>query len=922
MESHSENIEETSAFAEAVESSKFKTIGDIAFYRRQKKLLPGNSPYHALLDTIDVSDCRAKLQLLNEENKVSLFVEVFVLEDKVIRIKVNELNPLKPRYEVPDVIINELLSQRLVVVSKDGLSVTLATVDGGTRILIVAKPFRMEVREHGQMSVSVNSLGLLYFEHLRKKSQSEDRSTKGKRVESKRKRDTETQKESEDDQGLWKEQFHEFIDTKANGPTSVGLDFSLHGFEHVYGIPEHTEGLRLKTTSQEEPYRLYNLDVFACKLYSRMSIYGSIPLLLAHKVKQTLGIFWLNSSETLVDISTNKENKGALGRMKKLKADDDAPLRTDVRWMSESGIIDAYILMGPSALDVFYQYSRLTGTQALPPLFALGHHQCRYSYEDESEVKQVDSGFDVHNIPCDVFWLDIDHTEGKRYFTWDKAKFPTPREMQEYLRAKDRKLVVIIDPHIKVDNKYSIYCEAKSKKYLVMDKDGEEYQGSCWPGVSTYLDFTNPTVRDWYANKHGLDQYKDSTDILFVWNDMNEPAVFSGPELTMPKDAVHAGGWEHRELHNLYGFYQQWASAEGLIRRSGGRERPFVLTRSFFAGSQRYGAVWTGDNVADWSYLKISIPMLLNLSITGISFCGADIGGFVQNPEPELLVRWYQAGAYQPFLRNHSHTETKRREPWLFGEGNTRIIRKTIQERYALLPFWYTLFYMAHTKAEPVIRPLWVEFPEENNTFAIDDEYMIGEALLVHPVTEAGATEVSVLLPGKGEVWYHLGTLQRFNGDQILCVSVTLDNIPVYQRGGTIIPRKTSVQMSTKSMETVSYFLHVALSSENTATGKLFIDDGHSFDYQSKNQFLLRKFIFKDNIFSAVCADQRGQYCTECLVEKIHIVGAAQPYCVTTQCPDMQEVPVQFDYDLEKCLLIIGSLQLNVGCDWTLKLKY
>ncbi|XP_041071218.1 neutral alpha-glucosidase C-like isoform X1 [Carcharodon carcharias] len=921
MESSIENTEEASALAEAVESNKFKTTGDIAFYRRQKKLLPGNSPYHALLDTLELSDCGATLQLLNEENKVSLFVELFALEDHVIRIKVNELKPMKPRYEVPDVILNELLTQRLSIVSKDGLSVTLATVDGCSQVLIIAKPFRMDVRNQGELPISVNSLGFLYFEHLRKKSQDEV-NTRGSLLEGKRKRDTKTQKESEEDLGLWKEQFHEFIDTKTNGPTSIGLDFSLHGFEHVYGIPEHTENLRLKTTSQEEPYRLYNLDVFACKLYSRISVYGSVPLLLAHKPKQTMGIFWLNASETLVDISMNTENKSALGKTKKLKTDVEVLPRTDVRWMSESGIIDTYILMGPSPFDVFNQYSKLTGPQAFPPLFALGHHQCRYSYKDENDVKQVDAGFDVNDIPYDAIWLDIDHTEGKRYFTWDRTKFPSPREMQEHLRAKDRKLVVISDPHIKVDKKYPFYCEAKSKNYFVMDKNGEVYRGSCWPGVSAYLDFTNPIVRNWYANKHRLDQYEDSTDILFMWNDMNEPTVFDGPELTMHKQALHIGGWEHREVHNLYGFYQQWATAEGLIRRSGGIERPFVLTRSFFAGSQRYGAVWTGDNVAEWSYLKISIPMLLNLSITGISFCGADVGGFVQNPEPELLVRWYQAAAYQPFFRNHSHTETERREPWLFGEDNTRIIRETIRERYALLPFWYTLFYMAHIKAEPIIRPLWVEFPEEVNTFAVDDEYMIGEALLIHPVSEAGVTEVNVFLPGMGELWYHLRTLQRFDGEQTLRVSVTLDSVPVYQRGGTIIPRKTQVLRSTKAMEMVSYILYVALNFENSAKGNLFLDDGHSFNYQSKNQFLLRRFSFKDNTFSAVCADERGQYCTDCVVERVLVMGAVRPTCVTAHCPDGQVNPVYFTYNVKKSLLNIEGLQFNLGCDWMLKLHY
>ncbi|XP_072425435.1 neutral alpha-glucosidase C-like [Chiloscyllium punctatum] len=921
MESNVQNTEETSALAEVVESNKFKTTEDIAFYRRQKKLLPGNSPYHALLDTLQLSSYKATLQLLNEENKVSLLLEIFALEDHVIRIKVNELKPMKLRYEVPDVIVNEPVTQRLTVVCSDGLSLTLAAANGCTHVLVIAKPFRMEIQNHGEVSMCVNSLGYLYFEHLRKKSQSEV-NIRESRQEGKRKRDMETQEESEEDLGLWKEQFHEFIDIKINGPTSVGLDFSLHGFEYVYGIPEHTENLQLKTTSQEDPYRLYNLDVFACKLHSRMGVYGSVPLLLAHKQNQTMGIFWLNASETLVDISLNTENKTSLGKTKKLKTDDDVLPRTDVRWMSESGIIDAFILMGPSAFDVFSQYSRLTGLQAFPPLFALGHHQCRYSYKDENDVEQVDAGFDMNDIPNDVIWLDIDHTEGKRYFTWDRSKFPRPREMQEHLRSKDRKLVVIIDAHIKVDKKYPFYCEAKSKKYFVMDKDGEEYHGSCWPGVSAYLDFTNPIVRNWYANKHGLDQYKDSTDILFVWNDMNEPAVFSGPELTMHKNAMHAGGWEHREMHNLYGFYQQWATAEGLIRRSRGMERPFVLTRSFFAGSQRYGAVWTGDNVAEWSYLKISIPMLLNLSITGISFCGADIGGFAQNPEPELLVRWYQAAAYQPFFRNHSHAETKRREPWLFGEDNTKIIRETIRERYALLPFWYTLFYMAHTKAEPVIRPLWVNFPEEVNTFAVDDEFMIGDALLVHPVTKAGITEVIVLLPGKGELWYYLRTLQRFDGEQVLRVSVTLDSIPIYQRGGTIIPRKTQVLRSTKAMEMVSYALYIALDSENSATGMLFLDDGHSFNYKSKNQFLLRKFSFKDNTFSSVCADEKGCYCTECVVERILVMGAERPTCVTAWYPDGQESAVHFTYNAGKSLLNVEDLRLNLACDWMLKFHY
>uniref|UniRef100_A0A3P9M1K9 Glucosidase, alpha n=1 Tax=Oryzias latipes TaxID=8090 RepID=A0A3P9M1K9_ORYLA len=234
-------------------------------------------------------------------------------------------------------------------------------------------------------------------------------------------------------------------------------------------------------------------------------------------------------------------------------------------------------------------------------------------------------------------------------------------------------------------------------------------------------------TRAWYSRCFSLENYKGSTPSLFVWNDMNEPSVFGGPEQTMPKDAVHHDGWEHRDLHNLYGFYQHKATVEGLITRSGGSERPFVLSRSFFAGSQRFGAVWTGDNVATWEYLRISIPMVLSLSLAGVAFCGADVGGFVQDPEPELLVRWYQAAALQPFFRGHAAMETKRREPWLFGEEVTAVIRSAIQQRYRLLPFWYTLFHRAHTCGLPPVRPLWVEFPTEESTFTVDDRYMIGE---------------------------------------------------------------------------------------------------------------------------------------------------------------------------------------------------
>uniref|UniRef100_A0A663LLK8 Uncharacterized protein n=1 Tax=Athene cunicularia TaxID=194338 RepID=A0A663LLK8_ATHCN len=749
-------------------------------------------------------------------SQILLQVEISEIQGNIFRLKIDEASPLRARYKVPDVLIKEPTTQRLFVSQKESGILALSSVNEDYKLKVTANPFQVVIQSKGETVLSMNSNGLLYFEHLQPPPG--DRYTENEEAAS------DSSKRKQEDLGLWQEKFGTFLDIKAHGPSSVGMDFSLHGFDHVYGIPQHTETLLLKNTSDGDAYRLYNLDIFGHKIHDKIGIYGSVPLLLAHKPNRTSGIFWLNSSETLVDINTKAVHmpSGSAAETAKQRA---VPL-TDVRWMSESGIIDVFLLMGPTAFDLFKQFAQLTGTQALPPLFSLGYHQCRWNYEDEQDVKAVDAGFDEHDIPYDVIWLDIEHTDDKRYFTWDKKKFQNPRKMQEHLRKKKRKLVVIVDPHIKVDPMYTLYSEAKDKGYFVKDRNGQDFEGICWPAIP------------------------------LLYPNCTPPSVFKGAELTMQKDAVHYNNWEHREVHNLYGFYQQMATAEGLIRRSSGKERPFVLTRSFFAGSQKYGAVWTGDNTAEWGYLKISIPMLLTISMTGISFCGADVGGFIGDPEPELLVRWYQAGAYQPFFRGHSNMESKRREPWLFGKRNTQIIREAIRERYVLLPYLYTLFYRAHTAAEPVMRPLWVEFPEKIETFDVENEYMLGNALLVHPVTEKEAKAVSVLLPGSEEIWYDFRKFKRMEDPGILKIPVTLENIPVFQRGGTVIPLKTAAGKSTEWMIDISYELHVALDTEACAIGELYLDDGHSFQYLHKKQFLYRKFTFHKNILtSSVDAD-------------------------------------------------------------------
>uniref|UniRef100_A0A3B4EFU1 Neutral alpha-glucosidase AB n=1 Tax=Pygocentrus nattereri TaxID=42514 RepID=A0A3B4EFU1_PYGNA len=898
----------------------FKTCDQSAFCKRQRALKPGQSPYRALLDTLELSDSRLTLQLINDNNKVHLLLELYRLQGNITRVKINELKPLKPRYEVPDVLVGDQPTEPLSVLSQDDNGVVLSLGAESQRLIVSARPFRLDIMEGPEVLLSLNSRGLLAFEHLRLRKdtftlfchlfslfplmhqschlylcqQAEDGG-----------------KDKEED-GLWEETFKTHTDSKPNGPTSISLDFSLPGVEHVYGIPEHADNLKLKTTDGGEPYRLYNLDVFQYELYNPMALYGAVPVMLAHNAQRTMGIFWLNAAETWVDISSNTAGKTVFGKMLDFVQGSSETPQTDVRWISESGIIDVFIMLGPKPSDVFSQYASLTGTQSFPPLAGLGYHQCRWNYNDQDDVKAVDQGFDQHDIPYDFIWLDIEHTDGKRYFTWDPEKFPQPKEMLHGIKDKRRKMVAIVDPHIKVDSGYKIHSEIRARDLYVKNKDGGDYEGWCWPGNSGYPDFTNPEMRAWWASMFAYDKYEGSMENLYTWNDMNEPSVFNGPEVTMYKDAMH-GKWEHRDVHNLYGLYVHMATTDGLIQRSGGTERPFVLTRAFFAGSQRYGAVWTGDNAAEWDHLKISIPMCLSLGLVGISLCGADVGGFFKSPSAELLVRWYQTGAYQPFFRAHAHLDTPRREPWLFGPENTALIRDAIRQRYTLLPYWYQQFYQAHKTGQPVMRPLWVEYPKDTATFTIDDEFLIGQDLLVHPVTEEGARGVTAYLPGQGEVWYDVHTFQKHNGAQNLYIPVTMSSIPVFQRGGSIVPRKVRVRRSSDCMENDPYTLYVALSPQRVAVGELYIDDGHTFNFQTKKEFIHRSLTFANNAL----ASRFLTHLCSCyfLLMTLFII-----------LPDMGtrshlKTSVEFEFEASMSVLTLRKPGMNAGADWTVVLQ-
>lgn len=906
--------------------SNFKKCEHSGFCRRNRRIEPGNSPYAVDLNSARLENGVLNINVLNTRTGILLKLELYALQNHMVRMKINEVSPLKPRYEVPDVLVEDppVGSWQLGEKTDNTLQ---GTSSGDTSFILTAQPFRLDILYGGQLVTRVNSRGLMNFEHLRTKKivppppeeNGEEQKENGEEGEEKEaEKEAEPEPEEKED-GMWEETFKTHHDSKPNGPSAVAMDFTFPGFEYVYGIPEHADTLALKTTKSAEPYRLYNLDVFEYELDSRMALYGSVPLMMAHNADRTVGLFWLNAAETWIDITSNTADKSVFGRMMDyVKSSQEIP-EMNTHWISESGIIDVFFLMGPKPSDVFSQYASLTGYPIMPPLFSIGYHQCRWNYNDEEDVKTVDEKFDEHDIPYDVIWLDIEHTNGKRYMTWDKHKFPNPIAMQDNIASKGRKMVTIVDPHIKQDTGFHLYQEGKDGDYFIRNKDNNEFQGWCWPGSSSYPDFTREDVRAWWASKMSPELYEGSTLNLYTWNDMNEPSVFNGPEVTMHKDAKHAGGWEHRDVHNLYGLYVHRATAEGQIARSDGRERPFVLSRAFFAGTQRYGAVWTGDNAADWAHLKASLPMCLSVSIAGIPFVGADVGGFFKNPDTELITRWYQVGAYQPFFRAHAHLDTKRREPWLYPEENMAVMRTAIRNRYALLPYWYTLFYEASQTGVPPMRPMWVEYPTDTKTFPMEEQYMIGSALLVRPVTDAGATSVSVYLPGQNSRWYRMDTFEKFTGPSHLSVAVALTTIPVYQRGGSIIPTKERVRRCSSLGIGDPYTLKVALDAQGSATGRLYADDGHTFNFQ-EGQYLYREFEFKDNKLSSKNLAPDGVYRTTSWLERVIVLGLAESPNHVSLVSQGDTQSLEFGFS-DHGFLSIRKPAVNIGEDWEITLS-
>jgi alpha-glucosidase len=496
---------------------------------------------------------------------------------------------------------------------------------------------------------------------------------------------------------------------------------------------------------------------------------------------------------------------------------------------ANDGSLTYYFINGPEISDVLDRYTDLTGKAEKPAKWTLGFHQSKWGYTPE-EIVDVAKTYKEKKIPLDTMHFDIDYMDGYRVFTWNKEKDYLGALKQ--VKAMGLNAIAINDPAVKVDENNITYKEGTEKGYWAKNPDGTNFVGEVWPGDSVFPDFSKPEVRNWWAKKHST---LFDAGIDGIWNDMNEPAVFDGPYHTMPLDVEFGEGankMKHTEYHNLYG-HDEAESTYNAFKMHKENQRPFVLTRDMYAGTQRYAALWTGDNVSNWEHLQMSIPMNANVGLSGVAFVGNDIGGFAKRPNAELFARWIQVGALLPFARDHYDSDAKSevkvgQEPWQYGQQVEDISRKYIELRYQLLPYLYDAFVKASENGAPVQQPLVYQFQNDENTYDISDQFMFGDNLMAAPVVQEGQTSRQVYLPA-GETWVDYWTGKEYKGGQTIARKADLGTMPLYVKKNTITPMR-EVQQQTDEKPLTNLVLDTYVDREATYT--FTEDDGASYDYK------------------------------------------------------------------------------------------
>ncbi|MBI2511940.1 MAG: glycoside hydrolase family 31 protein [Opitutae bacterium] len=613
---------------------------------------------------------------------------------------------------------------------------------------------------------------------------------------------------------------------------AVGTAKKLGYEEHFYGLGEKAARLdkrrgKFVMWTSDTPGYVEGTD----------PIYQSIPFYVGLEAGVAYGLFYDNAWRSTFEF----------GHLTQESAN----------YTADGGELNYYFFAGPSLKKVVSRYTELTGRMPLPPLWSLGHQQSRYSYYPDKLVEHIAQQYRAHDLPLDVLYLDIHYMDGYRVFTWDKSRFPDPAAMTRRLAEQGIRVVTIIDPGVKhepdgraaegragplgppspsqnaasantASARYSVYDEGAKHDFFLRQTDGSVYVGEVWPGKAVFVDYTKEDARRWWGEQH---RALTDVGIAGIWTDMNEPADFLDPSGKRHEKIRFDDLGQHTPyngLRNTFALNMTRATYEGLQRLKP-NERPFVVTRAGYAGIQRYAVKWTGDNNATFASLSLNVPMFASLGLSGEAFVGADIPGFIGRGDGELLARSYQIAAFSPFFRNHTAIDSYDKEPWRFGRTYEDIARKFIKLRYQFLPFLYTTMEEASRTGLPLFRPLVLNFQDDENTATIDDQFMVGDALLAAPVTRAAQREREVYFPAG--TWFDYWTGAQLAGGETRVVAAPLDHLPLYVRGGAIVPSTISMSHTGEKPWNPLHF-DVYPDAHGAATGSLYEDDGLSPAYQ------------------------------------------------------------------------------------------
>jgi alpha-glucosidase len=606
--------------------------------------------------------------------------------------------------------------------------------------------------------------------------------------------------------------------------------------EYFYGLGEKAAPLN----KRRQKFTMWNTDN-AFYVEGTDPIYQSIPFYIGLQNGAAYGIFFDNSYRTTFDFGQESQSYAAFS--------------------ADGGEMNYYFIQGPAIQSVLERYSELTGHMPMPPIWALGNQQSRYSYYPDTVAEAVVQRYREHDLPLDVLFLDIDYMNEYRVFTWDPRRFPNPLGLTTELKKDGVKVVTSMDPGVAYQplakeapesptpelgsqvGSYYVFNQGLQRNYFLKRKCGELYLGKVWPEKVVFPDFTMDAVRRWWGDLH---RAQLDNGVSGIWNDMNEPSDFSDGDGKNKMDVV---SYDEGQLttqaknRNVYGLLMSRATYEGMLRLRP-NQRPFVITRSGYAGIQRYATTWTGDNHSTWDALALSLPMFESLGLSGQPFVGADIGGFIDHGPPpftsietfgringELLTRWYEVGFLTPFCRNHKVNWGADQEPWRFGPFYEDIIRKYLKLRYRFMPFLYTTFEEAHRSGMPVFRPLVLNYQDDKNTLTLDDQFMIGRDLLVAPILAPHVSTRTVYLPSG--TWFDFWTGKSYAGGTRVPAGAPLETVPMYVRGGSVLPMGPEMNhLMERPFDPLIFTVY--LDSNGQAEGSYYEDDGLTQDYEKK----------------------------------------------------------------------------------------